>query len=278
MLYNHITMKKSGLDERSKTLRRSVIDMLKSSHRGHPGSALSAIEILRVLYDKILQIKPNDPNNPKRDRFILSKGHASLALYAILSDKKFFPKTELLKFCKIDGILGGHPDRNIPGVEMSTGSLGHGLPTGVGMAINARMKKLNYRVFVMVGDGECDEGSIWESMLIAGKHHLSNLTVIVDYNHLQSYDETRVVQDLEPFTDKWEAFGAEARETDGHDVDKLEKIFKSVPFNKNKPSVIICHTVKGKGIPVAENNPHWHHKRGIKDEEIQMMYQVLEEY
>jgi transketolase len=271
-------MKKSSLDTRSRSLRKIIIDMMAAARRGHPGAALSAVEILRVLYDDILSYKAKKPDWPNRDRFILSKGHGCLALYAMLSDKGFFPKSELAKYCSDEGILGGHPESDIPGVEMSTGSLGHGLPLGVGMAIAARIKKAKYRVFVLTGDGECDEGSVWEAALCGGKHKLSNLTVIVDYNKMQAYSTTTEVADLEPFADKWKSFGFAVREVDGHDVKALGKVLKAVPFNTHKPSAIICHTVKGKGIAYAENNPTWQHKPKLTDEDISALYKALEEY
>ena len=207
----------------------------------------------------------------------MSKGHGCLALYAILADKGFFPAQELDRFCKFDGILGGHPDRaKVPGVEASTGALGHGLSIGLGQALALRLQKCDSRVFVLMGDGEINEGSVWEAAMCAGKHGLSNLVAMVDYNKLQSYGRTSVVQGLEPLADKWRAFGFAVHEVDGHDVDQLRRVLASVPFETDKPSTIICHTVKGRGIAEAEGNPAWHHKSKISDDEVAAMYAELD--
>jgi transketolase len=270
-------MSTATLDRRSRDLRLTIVRMLESARRGHLGSAFSLIEVLRVLYDDVLRYDPQQPKWKGRDRCVLSKGHGCLALYALLADKGFFPREELAKFCRSDGILGGHPDAGkVPGVEASTGSLGHGLSIGVGLALNARFEKSDSRVFVVLGDGECDEGSVWEAALCAGKHRLSNLTAIVDYNKHQSYASTREVQDLEPFADKWRSFGFAVREADGHDVDALRGLLKSAPFENDRPGALICHTIKGKGVPFAENNLQWHHKARISDEEIQSLTAALE--
>jgi len=196
----------------------------------------------------------------------------------MLAEKGFFPESELSTFCKSDGILGGHPDRGkVPGVEASTGSLGHGLSIGIGFALNAQYEKMDYRTFVIVGDGECNEGSIWEAAMCAGKHRLSSLTVVVDYNKQQSYDTTYTVQNLEPFAAKWRSFGFAVREVDGHDVQALRAAFWNLPVGPDKPSAIICHTLKGKGIGFVEGNLAWHHKSRISDEDIQALLQGLEE-
>ncbi len=265
------------MDSRSKEIRRTIVKMLESSRRGHLGSALSIVEMLQVLYDDVLRYDPANPKWVDRDRCILSKGHGCLALYVILADKGFFPRSELWKFCKSDGILGGHPEYGkVPGVEGSTGSLGHGLSIGVGFALNARYEKADYRTFVIISDGESNEGSTWEGALCAGKHKLSNLTVLVDYNKQQSYGSTFQVQNLEPLADKWTSFGFEVREVDGHDVDALRSVLSSVPLHPEKPGTIICHTVKGKGIGFVENNLEWHHKNRVTDEEIASLQAALE--
>ncbi len=266
------------VDGRSKGLRRLVVRALKAARRGHLGAAYSAVEILRVLYDDVMRYDPANPTWAERDRCILSKGHGCLALYALLADKGFFPVEELDRFCSADGILGGHPDANkVPGVEASTGALGHGLPIGIGFALNARHVKSGARVFVVLGDGECNEGSVWEAAMCAAKHRLTNLTAIVDYNKHQSYASTREVQDLEPFADKWRAFGWAAREVDGHDVAALRAVFTALPFEPDRPNAVICHTVKGKGAPFAENNMAWHHKNKLSDEEAQALLAAIEE-
>ena len=267
------------LDDRSLDLRRQVVRMFEHSRRGHLGATYSLMEILRVLYDDILRYDPTRPDWKQRDRCILSKGHGCLALYVILADKGFFPEKELWKFCKPDGILGGHPDAlKIPGVEASTGALGHGLSIGVGMALNSRFEKTGYRVFVVLGDGECNEGSVWEAALSAGNRCVSNLCLLVDYNKQQSYDSTYAVQNLEPLADKLKSFGFAVAEADGHNVSALRDVLSRVPLDDGKPTAIICHTVKGKGIPYAENNLAWHHKSKIADDDITAMYNALERY
>ena len=264
------------MDDRSKLLRRYVIDAMRGGGRGHLGSSMSMTEILRVLYDSVLKYDSKDPESTDRDRFVLSKGHGCLALYAILADKGFLPISELESFCRPTSRLGGHPERGkVPGVEASTGALGHGLPIAVGLALAMRLQKRNSRVFVLTGDGEINEGSNWEAGMAASKHKLSNLTVMVDYNKLQSYGKTSEVLDLEPLVDKFKSFGFATDEVDGHDVAALEAIFKKLPFSDSAPSAIICHTIKGKGFPFAEGNPEWHHKSGMTETDIQQMYDCL---
>ncbi len=237
------------LDERSKYLRRLIIRALLGGGRGHVGPSFSLVEIMRVLYDDVIT---------PRDKVILSKGHGCLALYAMLVDKGLVPIEELDRFCREGAMLGGHPEHHIPGVHVSTGSLGHGLSLGIGFALADRQS----RVFVILGDGECDEGSIWEAALCAGKHKLSNLTVIVDYNKRQSYGTVEDVQPLEPLVEKWTMFGFRVSACDGHDVRSIRTglDWATCPGHPRPPSAIVCHTVKGKGVPEVENHPMWHHK------------------
>jgi transketolase len=266
------------LDRRSKDLRRQILKTFRAGKRGHLGSAFSLVEMLRVLYDHVLRFDVSKPLWEGRDRMILSKGHGCLALYAVLADKGFFPEAELLKFCHIDGKLGGHPERGkVPGVEASTGSLGHGLSIGIGMALALRSRPEAGRVFVIDSDGECNEGSLWEAALSAAKHRLANLTVLVDYNHMQSYSTTAEVLNLEPMGDKWRAFGFAVKEVNGHDVEALRTQLTSTPFESDKPSVLICHTVKGRGIRELEWNATWHHKNKVTDEEVDALLVGLEE-
>lgn len=265
------------LDNRSIELRRLVIRALAGGRRGHVGSSMSLIEIIRVLYDDILRYRPDQPDWPHRDRCILSKGHGCLALYSVLADKGFFPLTALDTFCKRDSMLGGHPEAGkVPGVEASTGSLGHGLPIGVGRAIALRIRGSASRVFVITGDGEINEGSVWEAALSASKHRLDNLTVMIDYNKIQSAGPTAEILDLEPLADKWRSFGFATAEVDGHDVEALRALLRRVPLANGKPTAIICHTVKGKGIGFAEHDPEWHHKSSIKPEVVERMTKALE--
>jgi transketolase len=263
------------LDSRSKYLRSLIIDGL-STGRGHIGSSLSLVEIIRVLYDDVLDVRAAEPDWPERDRFILSKGHGCLALYAVLADHGFFSKEELSRFCKPGALLGGHVDAHIPGIEASTGALGHGFPIGVGAAIAARMRGRSSRVFVVMGDGELNEGSVWEAALAASKHKLDNLTAIVDYNKLQSYGRIEDVLPLEPLADKWRAFGFDVREVDGHDVAALREAFDALPFCKGKPNAIIAHTLKGRGIGFAELNAAWHHKSSLDAAAIDELRRALE--
>lgn len=265
------------LDARSRQLRKTVVQTIQAGNRGHLGSAFSLVEILRVLYDDVLKYDSSNPRWQERDRCILSKGHGCLALYALLADHGFFPQSELWKFCKPDGMLGGHPEYGkVPGVEASTGSLGHGLSIGIGMALNAKRENGAYRVFVVISDGESNEGSVWEAALCASKHRLDNLIVLVDYNKQQSYGTTYEVLDLDPLPDKWRAFGFAAREVDGHSVTEVRQALRETPFEREKPSIIICHTIKGKGISFVENNLNWHHKTKISDDEARSLMAELE--
>jgi transketolase len=265
------------LDERSLYLRRLVVRALEGGERGHIGSSMSLIEILRVLYDDVLRFRAAEPRWAGRDRMILSKGHGCLALYVTLADKGFFPLDELDTFCRRDSILGGHPEAGkVPGVEASTGALGHGLSVGLGMALALRARKSDARVFVVMGDGEINEGSVWEAAMCAAKHRVDRLTALVDYNKIQSAGPTREIQDLEPLMDKWRAFGFAVAEVDGHDVAALRETYARLPLAAGKPSAIICHTVKGKGIPFAENDAEWHHKSKIGGDLVARMYGALE--
>jgi transketolase len=255
------------LDERSLYLRRLIIRAIDKGKRGHIGPALSLVEIIRVLYDDVLRHRPEQPKWPERDRFILSKGHGCLALYAVLADKGYFPVAELDRFCHFDSILGGHPEVITPGVEACTGALGHGLPIGIGFALAARIQKRDSRVVVLMGDGEINEGSVWEAAACADKHRLGNLTAIIDYNKLQSAGSVFEIQNMEPLADKWASFGFQVLEANGHDVADLRRIFaRAMALPPNQPRVVICHTVKGKGIPAAENNASWHHKAELSDD------------
>lgn len=265
-----------ALDLESKIVRRSIINMIEVEKRGHVGAAMSLVEMLRVLYDEFLQYRPDEPLWQDRDRLILSKGHGCLALYATLAHKGFFPLEELNTFGKATSRMGGHPEfGKLPGVEASTGALGHGLPIGVGIALAAKIRNQNHRVVVIMGDGEINEGSVWEAAMSASKHQLSNLLAMIDYNKFQSYGPTQEVLDLEPLADKWKAFGFEVAEVDGHDIHALKALFNRFPLGEQKPTVVICHTVKGKGIPFAEGKAEWHHKSGLKPHEMLALYECL---
>lgn len=267
--------RKIKLDQRSKHLRQLVLRGLQGAGKGHVGSALSFIEIVRVLYDHILRYKVDDPFWLERDRFILSKGHGCLGLYAVLADKGFFPTEELKTYTLKGSRLGGCCEIIAPGIEATTGALGHGLSVGVGMALGALMRGRKNKVYVLLSDGELGEGSIWEAALCASKYKLSNLIIIIDYNKVQLAGFTKDISCLEPLTDKWRSFGFEPIEVNGHDVDKLRRIFES-PIEKS--TVVICHTVKGKGIPFAEDSAEWHWKNKIDENLINRMRLALEGY
>ena len=261
---------KIRLDVRSRYLRSMIVEGLISSGRGHFGSAMSIIEILRVLYDSIIKFNPKKPQNDSRDILIVSKGHGCLALYALLADKGFFSKKELNKVGVINSMLGGHPEyKKIPGIEASTGALGHGFSIAVGSAISMKIRNKKNKVFVILGDGEINEGSNWEAALSASKHNLNNLHVIIDYNKIQSYGFTKDVLNLEPLVDKWKSFNFDVTELNGHDIVALKNDFKKKV--NLKPRLTICHTVKGKGFKLAENNPLWHHKNFFSEDEITKM-------
>lgn len=257
-------------------IRRHILVMHSRAGTSHIGSALSCVDILVGLYfGKVLKINPRYPDDPKRDRFILSKGHAASALYATLAVRDYFNKSVLERYCCDGTSLPGHSTRNcVPGVEVSTGSLGHGLSIGAGMASAAKHDKLRYRIFVLLSDGECDEGSVWEGALFAGHHKLDNLIAIVDYNKIQAFGRIKEVLNLEPFTDKWKSFSWEVKEINGHDFKEIISTLKNIPFKKNKPSVVIAHTIKGKGISFMENKLEWHYKFPNK-KELELALQEL---
>lgn len=259
--------KKIDYQKITKEIRKEILKMKFTSQSPHIGSALSCVDILTVLYFKIMNIYPKKPQAENRDRFILSKGHAASALYATLSQAGFFSKKILNTYCKDGSKLAGHATKDcIPGIEASTGSLGHGLSIGAGMALAGKRDNKKYRVFVLISDGECDEGSTWEGILFANHHRLDNLVVVIDYNKLQATGRTNEVLNLEPFKQKWEAFGWGVREINGHNFDEIEKALCGVPFKKNRPSVIISHTIKGKGVSFMENKLEWHYKSPNKQE------------
>jgi transketolase len=245
----------------------SAMTMTHHAKLGHTGGDLSSADILATLYlGEILRVDPKEPQRALRDRFVMSKGHCSGAFYSTLALRGFFPIDELKTFMDPLSKLNGHPDRNkLPGVEANTGPLGHGLPISVGMALAARMRKESWRVFVLVGDGELQEGSNWEAAMCAQQYHLDNLVVIVDRNRIQQGDFTKNTIRMEPLLERWTSFGFAVKEIDGHDHSALLGAFAAVPIEMDKPSCFIANTVKGKGISFAENKPAWHH--GVPDRE-----------
>lgn len=249
------------ISETAPRVRKLILDSIHGSGASHIGTAYSIVEILLVLYGEILKTDPKDPWKLDRDRFILSKGHGCIALYAVLAEYGFFPKKWLDTFYRNGSMLLGHAThKNTPGVEVSTGSLGHGLPIATGMALAARRERAPYRVFTLMSDGECDEGSVWEAAMFAGHHKLENLTVIIDYNKIQSLGRTSEILDLEPLGDKWRSFRWSVREVDGHDVTQLRDALSAVPWEPGKPSCIIAHTIKGKGVTFMEDRLLWHYR------------------
>ncbi len=238
--------------------RYIIIKTLINSGLGHPGGSLSSIDVLTALYFDIMNINKNNFDNDNRDRFILSKGHSSLALYTILFLKGLLSEEELQTFRKNGSNLWGHIDLKTPGIEMSTGSLGHGLSVGVGRALSAKIDNKNYNVFVMMGDGETQEGSIWEAAMSAAHYELDNLVGIVDRNKIQQCGFTEDILGLGNYKDKWEAFGWDVREIDGHNMDEIYKSFKSISYIDKKPSLVISNTIKGKGVSFMENDNNWH--------------------
>lgn len=253
----------ANLDElrrKSVAIRRDTMNMAHKAKSGHLGSAFSIIDLLTVLYFNFLNINPKNPTDPNRDRFILSKGHGCSALYVTLAKCGFFFESELETFTKNESRLPGHPSsKMLPGIEASTGSLGHGLSIGVGTALAAKRDGRNHRTIVIISDGECDEGAIWEAALTANHWKLNSLTCIIDYNKIQSFGRVEDVMALEPFRAKWEAFGWHVQEIDGHDHAAILCSLEATDGEKARPSLIIAHTVKGKGVSFMENTVDWHY-------------------
>jgi transketolase len=249
------------LEKKAKAIRRMILEMIVSSGKGHIGGALSCTDILTTLYyGNILRLDPKNVGWPDRDRFILSKGHSCAALYSVLADQGFFPRDELASASKKGSMLGGHPDRNIPGVECDTGSLGHGLGIGSGLALAGKMDGKDFKTIVLLGDGECYEGSVWEAAQFSGSHGLNNLLAIVDRNRQCVNDFTEDINRLDPLADKWQAFGWDAVTIDGHSCGAvLQELREFQRGRSSKPLAIIAETIKGKGISFMEGKLEWHH-------------------
>ena len=255
------------LEAKAKRLRSEIIKMIYTAQSGHPGGSLSAADIITVLYFHQMRINPENPLWEDRDRFVLSKGHAAPALYAALAELGYFPKENLSSLRQIGSILQGHPDmRKTPGIDMSTGSLGNGLSIGIGMALSARLSKKDYDVYVLIGDGECDEGGIWEAAMAAAKYRLDNLIAICDFNRVQLDGPIDTIMPLEPLSKKWESFNWNVIEIDGHNVLEILDALDEARRAKNPPSIIIAHTVKGKGVSYMENKYEWHGKAPSPEE------------
>jgi transketolase len=249
--------------------------MISQAKTSHIGSCLSVADILAVLYGSVLRVDPERPDWPDRDRLIVSKGHAAAVTYAAVADAGFMPVERLEGYARNGSQLYGHVTHvGVPGIEFSSGSLGHGLPVGTGMALAAKRSGATWRVFVVMSDGECDEGSNWEAILFAAHHQLDNLNIVIDYNKIQSLDWVDKTLKLEPLGDKLRAFGWSAREVDGHDVAALGDAFEALPFEKGRPNAIIAHTIKGKGVSWMENKVLWHYRAPTPDELTKALAEV----
>jgi len=264
------------MEAMAKRLRRHIVTMTGKAGSGHPGGSLSAVEIVTALYFRLLRHNPKEPRWADRDRFILSKGHAAPLLYAALAECGYFPVAELTTLRQLDSCLQGHTDcRLTPGVEMSAGSLGQGLSFAIGVTLAGRLNARGYRVYVLLGDGECDEGQVWEAAMAAAHYKLDNLVAIVDNNGQQIDGWNRDVMNLDPFDEKWRAFGWRVVEVDGHNPAQLIDVFNQAKSVKGQPTVIIAHTIKGKGVSFMENNPGFHGKAPT-EAEVEIALKELE--
>lgn len=256
-----MTAERDRLTGLARRIRGHVLRMVHRARASHVGSCFSMADLLAVLYGAALRIDPRRPDWPDRDRFVLSKGHGAAAVYATLAECGFFPAEWLDTYCQDGTRLAGHVTHHgVPGVEVSSGSLGHGLSYAAGFALAGKRDGRPYRAVALLSDGECDEGSVWEAALFAPHHRLDNLVAVVDYNKVQSFGTVREVLDLEPLADKWRAFGWAAREIDGHDVGQILDALRGVPFEAGHPSAVIAHTVKGKGVGFMEGRLEWHYR------------------
>ncbi|PAE20329.1 transketolase [Bacillus sp. 7504-2] len=264
------------LKKKAAEIRIRLFQMIHNAKAGHTGGSLSNTDILTVLYYHTMRHNPQEPKWDERDRFIASKGHSVESLWCILADLGYFPKSELETFSQFGTRLIGHPNNKVPGIEMNTGALGHGLPISVGMALAGKRDHKDYRVFCLMGDGEQAEGSIWEAAMSASHYKLDNLVGIIDRNSLQISGNTENVMGLDPLDKKWEAFGWHVVSIDGNDIVSLMETFNSIPYTEGKPTLIIANTVKGKGVSFAENAIGWHH-RVPSDEELALAVKELTE-
>jgi transketolase len=259
------TMTEKELAERSNRYRKNILKYIVNANAGHTGGSLSCIDILNVLYNHVLRVGPDNFTSPDRDRYIQSKGHCVEALFVVLADKGFFPESDLDTLCKYKSHYIGHPTKKVNGVEQNTGALGHGLPLAVGTALAGKMDEKDYRVFTLLGDGELPEGSNWEAALTAAHYRLDNLCAIIDKNSLQITGPTAEVCNTDPIDQKFASFGWSVTHVDGHDLGALKETFGRLPLERGKPSLVIAHTVKGKGISFMENVHSWHH--GVPNKE-----------
>ena len=256
-------------------IRCDIIDMICTAAAGHPGGSLSAADVVTALYFRIMRIDPKNPGWPDRDRFILSKGHACPVWYAALAERGYFDKSHLKTLRQMGSILQGHPDmRKTPGIDMTAGSLGHGLSAGLGMALSGKLQQKDYHVFVIIGDGESQEGSIWEASMAAPNFKLDNLTAILDYNHLQNDYSVDDIMPIHPAVDKWRAFGWHVLDIDGHDMAQVVAALEEAKSHKGKPTMIVANTVKGKGVSYMENVCEWHGRAPCQEEADQALEEL----
>lgn len=267
MEVRHQPMSVEALQAMAATIRCDIIEMIATAEAGHPGGSLSAADIVTALYFRVMRIDPDRPDWPDRDRFILSKGHACPVWYACLAERGYFDKVHLDTLRRLNSLLQGHPDmRKTPGIDMTAGSLGHGLSAGLGMALSAKLRKKDYHVWIVLGDGETQEGSVWEAAMAAPNWRLDNLTAIVDRNRLQNDTCVEDIMPIEPLVDKWRAFGWHVVEIDGHDMAEIVDALEGAKTVKERPTAIIAHTVKGKGVSYMEDRAEWHGRAPCAEE------------
>jgi len=255
-----------GLEAKAKLIRRLIVEMLAKAGSGHPGGSLSAADLITALFFKVLRHDPKNPAWPGRDRFHMSKGHCCPLWYAVLAECGYFPKEQLMSLRQMGSMLQGHPDRRTPGVEVASGSLGQGLSVALGMSLSARIDKMDYRVYVLMGDGEIQEGNIWEAAMACGHYKLDNICAMLDYNGFQIDGKTCDVMSLEPIAAKWQAFGWQTIEINGHDMRSILSAFEQAKALKNKPTIIIARTVKGRGVSFMENVCDFHGRAPTAEE------------
>ena len=263
------------LEKMAVIIRCDIIDMICTAAAGHPGGSLSAADVVTALYFRVMRIDPENPDWPDRDRFILSKGHACPVWYAALAERGYFDKAHLKTLRQLGSILQGHPDmRKTPGIDMTAGSLGHGLSAGLGMALSAKLQHKDYHVFVVIGDGESQEGSIWEAAMAAPRFKLDNLIAILDYNHLQNDYSVDDIMPIEPVVDKWQAFGWNVIDIDGHHMAQVVQVLEDAKSHQGAPTIIVANTVKGKGVSYMENVCEWHGKAPCQEEADQALEEL----
>jgi transketolase len=263
------------LEKMAVIIRCDIIDMICTAAAGHPGGSLSAADVVTALYFRVMRIDPKKPDWPDRDRFILSKGHACPVWYAALAERGYFDKSHLKTLRRMGSILQGHPDmRKTPGIDMTAGSLGHGLSAGLGMALSGKLQQKDYHVFVIIGDGESQEGSIWEASMAAPNFKLDNLTAILDYNHLQNDYSVEDIMPIHPVVDKWKAFGWHVIDIDGHDMAQVVQALEEAKAHRGAPTMIVANTIKGKGVSYMENVCEWHGKAPCQEEADQALEEL----